>query len=71
MKGDIQFHIPDNVSFEAACTVGVALTTLGLGMYKILGLPTPAGQPLESPPIVLIYGGSTATGSVAVQFAKL
>lgn len=77
VKGDIQMHIPDNVSFETAATVGIGVGTAGFGLFKVLGIPLPdpsalandlsedAGEP------VLIYGGSTATGTLAIQLAKL
>lgn len=74
-KGDLVMHIPDSVTWEAASTVGVAIATIGLGMYKLLGLPLPTGDlDKENYAVgtsVLIYGASTATGSVAIQFAKL
>ncbi|KAK4946148.1 hypothetical protein LTR10_014659 [Elasticomyces elasticus] len=75
VKGDIQMHIPDGVSFEAACTVGVGVATTGYALYHELGLPLPtlgtAGNISEEPEPILIYGGSTATGTIAIQFAKL
>jgi len=68
-KGDMQMKIPDNVTDEEAATLGVGISTVGQGLYQSLGLPLPgsgnAGIPL------LIYGGSTATGSLAIQYAKL
>lgn len=39
-------------------------------MYKLLGLPLP-NEPSKDPFPFLIYGGSTATGMAAIQFAKL
>jgi len=69
-KGDIQMHIPDKVSFEDAATLGVGITTVGQGLYQSLKLPLPTQPAKESFPL-LIYGGSTATGSLAIQFAKL
>ncbi|KAF9871294.1 hypothetical protein CkaCkLH20_11215 [Colletotrichum karsti] len=70
VKGDIQIHIPDNVSFEQAATLGVGIITAGQALYQSLGLPyfdKPASEKLP----ILIYGGSTATGALAIQFAKL
>lgn len=70
-------HIPDNVSFEAAATTGVGIGTSVYALYKVLGLPLPdstasnhSGQ-TEARDTILIYGGSNATGSIAIQLAKL
>ncbi len=71
MKGDLQQHVPRDVTFDAACTVGVALVTLGYALYKILDLPWPATEPEPRDQDVLVYGGSTSTGTLAIQFAKL
>ena len=71
VKGDLQMHIPDSVSFEAASSVGVGIGTVGFGLYKVLHLPFPGEcQEIDSRTI-LIYGGSTASGTVAIQFARL
>lgn len=71
VKGDIQMHIPDGVSFETACTVGCGIGTVGCALYKSLGLPYPVVEEKSDAPHVFIYGGSTATGTLAIQFAKL
>jgi NADPH:quinone reductase-like Zn-dependent oxidoreductase len=62
------------MSFEEAATLGCGITTVGLGMYRhleveFLALPLKAPKP-GGPPL-LIYGGSSATGTLAIQFAKL
>ncbi|KAH6880821.1 alcohol dehydrogenase class-3 [Thelonectria olida] len=69
-KGDLLVLIPDNVSFEEAATLGVGITTVGQALYQSLDLPTPSA-PAERRFPILIYGGSTATGALAIQFAKL
>ncbi|PVH88255.1 GroES-like protein [Cadophora sp. DSE1049] len=69
-KGDVQIKIPDNLSFEEASTLGVGITTVGQGLYQSLQLPLPT-KPATEKTYLLIYGGSTATGALAIQFAKL
>lgn len=71
VKGDLQMRIPDDVSFEAASSVGVGVGTVGYGLYKVLNLPWPGEDSSTVSGTILIYGGSTATGSLAIQFAKL
>ncbi|KAM0212581.1 hypothetical protein ACHAPQ_010939 [Fusarium lateritium] len=68
-KGDLQIKIPDDMSFETAATLGAGITTVGQSLYQSLALPLPKSEASDSS--VLIYGGSTATGSLAIQFAKL
>ncbi|KAH6658211.1 chaperonin 10-like protein [Truncatella angustata] len=70
-KADIALRIPDNLSFEQAATLGVSVTTVGQGLYRALELPLPVQAPAEKPEPILIYGGSTATGILGIQFAKL
>ncbi|KAF2802229.1 enoyl reductase [Mytilinidion resinicola] len=69
-KGDLQIKIADSVSFEEGATLGVGISTVGQGLYQALGLPFPP-QKVKEPTTILIYGGSTATGTLAIQFAKL
>ncbi|KAL1861079.1 hypothetical protein Plec18170_001594 [Paecilomyces lecythidis] len=71
-KANLANKIPDNLSFEDASTLALGLATVCHGLYMALGLNRPE-KPLsqaEKKPI-LIYGGSTATGSLGIQFAKL
>jgi NADPH:quinone reductase-like Zn-dependent oxidoreductase len=64
-------HVPDSLSFEQAATVSLGAITVGQGLYQQalkLNLPT---EPISEKEYVLIYGGASATGSLAVQYAKL
>ena len=70
-KGSIQMAIPEHLTFEAAATLGAAIITVGQALYQSLQLPLPNTAPAQEPFPVLIYGGSTATGTIAIQFAKL
>lgn len=69
-KGDVMMKVPARMSDEDAATLGVGITTVGQGLYQNLGLPLPDKPAKEKFP-VLIYGGSTATGALAIQYAKL
>ncbi|OCT48175.1 Protein TOXD [Cladophialophora carrionii] len=70
-KGDIQIKIPDSLSFEAAATLPLGTTTVMQGLFqKALKLNWPT-DPIKEKTYVLIYGGSTATGALGIQFANL
>lgn len=69
-KGDVALRIPPNLSFEKAASLGAGLTTVGLCLYKSLQLPLPT-VPAREPLSVFVYGGSTASGTLAIQFMKL
>ncbi|KAF5015224.1 hypothetical protein F66182_13521 [Fusarium sp. NRRL 66182] len=70
-KGDIQVKIPDSLSFEDASTLTLVATTVMQGLYqKALKLNLP-DDPIKSKVPILIYVGSTATGSLGIQYAKL
>ncbi|KAI9640057.1 hypothetical protein NHQ30_011621 [Ciborinia camelliae] len=69
-KDGIFGKVPDFMSMEDAATLGVAVGTNGQGIYQTLKLPLPS-QPAEKPIQLLIYGGSTATGTIGIQLAKL
>ncbi|KAJ8121388.1 hypothetical protein O1611_g10117 [Lasiodiplodia mahajangana] len=65
-KDHVLLKVPDNVSDEEAATLGVSVTTVGQGLYKMLKLPLP-DAPAKTPFPVLIYGGSTATGIYGIK----
>lgn len=69
-RGHVQIKIPDNVTDEEAATLGVGITTVGQALYQSLDLPLPGSGSTKSD-YILIYGGSTATGALAIQYAKL
>jgi len=69
-KGGILAKLAENISFEEGATLGVGISTVGQGLYQSLGLPFPPAT-VQEPTSILIYGGSTATGTLAIQFAKL
>jgi NADPH:quinone reductase-like Zn-dependent oxidoreductase len=67
------YRVPAAMKVEEAATYGCALASMCLALWKCLELPATPRQPLsaESPAYVLVYGGSTATGTMALQLLKL
>ena len=71
-NGAIWLKLPPSMSTEAGATLGAGISTTGLAI-RALGLPLP-DEPLPempSPPMVLVYGGSTATGTLAIQLLRM
>lgn len=68
VPADLLFQIPSNMSYEAAATLGVGLATVGLALYHSFKLSLPFSPSSKAKPShVLVYGGSTATGTLAIQ----
>ena len=65
------FKIPDSMSWEEAATLGVAIKTVSLCFWQSLGLEATPERPAENPFPVLVYGGSTTMGTMAIQMLKL
>lgn len=67
------YEVPAAMKVEEAATIGYALVSMCLALWKCLELPASPRQPLssETPAYVLIYGRSTAKGTMALQLLKL
>ncbi|KAF2100486.1 oxidoreductase-like protein [Rhizodiscina lignyota] len=63
--------IPDSLSFERATVLPLALSTAACGLYQenLLGLPLPAKGTKPNGKMLLVYGGSSSVGTVAIQLA--
>lgn len=70
IKDGIFAHVPEQWTWGQGATLGAGITTSAQGLFQSLGLPWP-DSPAKTPWPVLIYGGSTATGCLAIQFAAL
>ena len=64
-------RIPNNWSFEQGASFGVAIGTMGLALFTSLKVPGTPKTPAETPVDVFVYGGSTTTGTLALQLLKL
>lgn len=72
LPGDLALKIPEGMSFETAAALGTALASAGMALFYSLKIPyTLLDKPSEKPFPVLIYGGSSATGTMALQLVKL
>ena len=69
-KDGLFLHPPPSMPDTDAATLGVGVITVGQTLYQSLDLPSPTA-PASQPFSILIYGGSSATGALAIQYAKL
>ncbi|KAJ9605064.1 hypothetical protein H2200_010454 [Cladophialophora chaetospira] len=67
-------EIPDNMKYEDACVLPLAISTAALGLFHKdqLGLDLPGAEQkgsLGSSEAVLVWGGSSSVGTAAIQLA--
>ncbi|KAI8950365.1 GroES-like protein [Xylaria longipes] len=71
----LAIRVPDHLSFEDAATLGVGIVTAGLALFMpdgdSLELPTPAAPSPVNNRHILVCGGATASGSLAIQLIRL
>lgn len=70
VPGDLVFRIPAGMSYHTAATLGVGMVTVGMALYRSLKLPLP-GSRSEKTDFALVYGGGTATGTLAIQMLRM
>ena len=69
---DQVWKMPNSMSWEEAAAIGWCVVgTLGLAMFRSLKLPGSPEQPAQKNVYVLVYGGSTASGTMAIQMLRL
>ncbi|KAI9655972.1 MAG: putative secondary metabolism biosynthetic enzyme [Bathelium mastoideum] len=66
---DLACTIPEHMSYNEASTLGLAIATAGTALFQALKLPLPT-EPAKKPFHVLVSGGATSTGAMAIQMLK-
>lgn len=71
---ELVYRVPDGMGDGEAATMGVATATAALALWHSLALPATPEAPLDSearaPVHVLVYGASTASGTMILQLLR-
>jgi NADPH:quinone reductase-like Zn-dependent oxidoreductase len=71
-EAQFTLKIPDSMSFEEAAALGgTVLATLGMALFRTLELPGTPEEPAQKPQTVLVHGGSSSVGTMAMQLLRL
>lgn len=67
----ILVKLPPTLSFEEGASLGISFMTTGLALFKSLALPGRPLAPVTQSSPVLVFGGSSSTGTAAIQLLRL
>ncbi|CZT02537.1 related to toxD gene [Rhynchosporium agropyri] len=71
---DFTLRLPETMSLSTGASLGTGVGTMGLALFNHLQLPNtpdnPGSFPANKPCYVLVYGGSTASGTLAIQLIR-
>lgn len=67
---DCTLRIPDDMAFESAASLGISIATVGYALFRSLKIPGHPECPTDQATYVLVCGGSTATGTMAIQMIR-
>ncbi|PVH72804.1 hypothetical protein DL98DRAFT_609476 [Cadophora sp. DSE1049] len=66
--------LPETMTLSTGASLGTGVGTMGLALFNHLQLPNtpdnPGVFPVNKPCYVLVYGGSTASGTLAIQLIR-
>ncbi|KAL7940968.1 GroES-like protein [Trichoderma barbatum] len=71
---DLSCHVPDSLTLTQASSMGLGIATAGLALFQAPGLQLPMprsdNDDKETKEFVLVAGGATGTGTMAIQLLK-
>jgi NADPH:quinone reductase-like Zn-dependent oxidoreductase len=70
LHSKLVLKIPDALSFEAAAALGTAIASAAMALFWSLRIPASLTAPPSEPFPVLVYGGSSSTGTMMIQLIK-
>ncbi|KAJ3030869.1 UNVERIFIED_CONTAM: hypothetical protein HDU68_007512 [Siphonaria sp. JEL0065] len=72
VPGNLVYRLPENISFDQGATFGLAGMTSAVPLYKQLNIIPPWKNPEAdyTGEFLLIWGGTTNVGHIAIQLAK-
>lgn len=71
IDGDMTLKLLDDMSFEVGASMPLRIATSAMALFHSLQLPKSLlEKPAEEPFDVLVYGGATSTGTLAIQLLK-
>jgi NADPH:quinone reductase-like Zn-dependent oxidoreductase len=66
-------RLPDSISFTEGSVLPLAFDTAAVGLYStgegFLGLPHPSTNPSSTGKTLVVWGGSSSVGALAIQLA--
>jgi len=74
VPSSLVWHVPHGMDLATAASLPTALATVGLTLFQHMKLPLPETTdkiPEGSKPWILVHGGGTASGCMAIQVLKL
>lgn len=70
LHAKLALKIPDALSFQEASSLGTAIASGAMALFWSLKIPASLSSPPEEPLHILVYGGSSSTGTMAIQLIK-
>ncbi|TVY90414.1 Trans-enoyl reductase [Lachnellula willkommii] len=70
LVADFALKVPKTLPLEHAAALGTGVATIGYALFRSLCIPGHPEKKAMEPAIVLVWGGSSATGTMAIQLIR-